>query len=56
MNDPKKRSGLSLVGVGVAIGAGVGAAFFAVAQNPVWIGVGAGIGVAIGAALQARRS
>lgn len=39
----------------LAIGAGIGAAMFAAADNPVWIGVGAGVGVAIGAALQARK-
>ena len=40
------------IAVGVAIGAGVGAALFAATQNPVWIGAFAGVGVAIGAALQ----
>lgn len=42
------------MGAAIAIGAGVGTAVFAAADNPVWIGVGAGIGFAIGAALQSR--
>ena len=39
----------TIIGAAIAIGAGIGAAMFAAADNPVWIGVGAGIGAAIGA-------
>ena len=35
--------------VGVALGAGVGAALFAVTSSPVWIGVGVAMGIVIGA-------
>ncbi len=46
----------NLIGAGVAIGAGAGAALFAATDNPAWIGVFAGMGVAIGAALsQAKK-
>ena len=51
----KREQPGSLLGAGIAIGAGVGAALFAATQNPVWIGVFAGSGVAIGAALDAQR-
>ncbi len=41
----------AMLGVGIAIGAGVGTALFAATDNPVWIGVFMGTGVAIGVAL-----
>lgn len=47
MTDERQRP--SLIGAGVAIGAGVGAALFAATDSPAWIGVGAAIGAAIGA-------
>jgi hypothetical protein len=42
------------MGTAVALGAGVGAALFAVTSQPFWIGVGAGIGAAFGLALGRR--
>lgn len=47
---------MPMIGVTLAIGAGVGAAFFAATQEPWWIGIGAGVGVALGAALDAVRA
>ena len=46
--DDHKRAP-NLIGAGIAIGAGVGAALLAATDNPVWIGVGAAVGGAIGA-------
>jgi hypothetical protein len=45
---PDSRQG-TMIGAGVAIGAGVGAALFGATDSPVWIGVGAAIGAAVGA-------
>jgi hypothetical protein len=39
-----ENSPRSQIGTWLAIGAGVGAAFFAATDSPVWIGVGAAIG------------
>lgn len=39
--DNRRRG--SLLGVGIAIGAGIGTALFAGADSPVWIGVGAAL-------------
>ena len=56
MGDQSKQPPLqSAIAVGLAIGAGVGTALFAGADNPVWIGVGAGVGMAVGAAIGSRR-
>ena len=44
---PGRRGSETFIGAGIAIGVGIGAAMFAAADNPVWIGVGAGIGAAI---------
>jgi hypothetical protein len=57
MEDEQKRDEdenpkFNPMAAGIAIGAGVGAALFAAARNPVWIGVFAGIGVVTGAAFQ----
>ena len=49
MADDQEPRQPQLVGAGIAIGAGVGAALLAATDNPVWIGVGAAIGAAIGA-------
>ena len=38
------------MGVGAALGVGVGAALFAVTSSPVWIGAGVAIGAALGMA------
>jgi uncharacterized membrane protein YgaE (UPF0421/DUF939 family) len=54
-DEERSRQG-TLIGVGVAIGAGVGATLFAITGSPVFIGVMAAIGVAVGAALGAGRS
>ena len=42
------------VGVGIALGAGVGAALFAATDSPVWIGVGVAIGAALGVSWSGR--
>lgn len=55
MADDDQKRAPNLVGAGVAIGAGVGAALLAATDNPVWIGVGAGIGAALGAGLTRRQ-
>lgn len=49
VKEPSSRN----IGVGVALGAGVGAALFAATSSPVWIGVGVAIGAALGAASSA---
>ena len=36
------------IGVGVALGAGIGTALFSATQEPVWIGVGVALGAALG--------
>ncbi len=46
MSDAKRTK---KIGVAVAVGAGVGAALFAVTNQPGWIGLGAGAGAAFGA-------
>ena len=43
------------IGIGIANGAGVGAAHFAATGTPVWIGVFAGAGVGVGAAIDSSR-
>lgn len=53
MNDDERRTGLTL-GAGVAIGAGIGAALFAVTGSPVWIGVGVALGAGLGVAASQR--
>lgn len=45
----------AMIGVGIAIGAGLGAARFAATGNVVWLGAFIAIGVAIGAALSQAR-
>ncbi len=52
---PPRDTATNIIGAAIAIGAGIGAAMFAAADNPVWIGVGAGLGAAIGTAIQRRR-
>jgi uncharacterized membrane protein len=54
-HEPPRRA-MPMVGVTLAIGAGVGAALFAATQEPWWIGIGAGVGVALDAALDAVRA
>lgn len=54
MADDERQRGPNLIGAGVAIGAGVGAALLAATDSPVWIGVGAAIGAAIGAGASRR--
>jgi hypothetical protein len=41
----------AMLGVGIAIGAGLGTALFAATDNPVWIGTFVALGLAIGVAL-----
>jgi len=45
----------SFIGVGVALCAGIGTAFFAAFHNPAFIAIGAGIGAAICMSLSGRR-
>jgi hypothetical protein len=54
-DDGDRGSRTSLVGVGIAIGAGFGAVYFAISGNPIWIAIGAGLGVVFGAVLSNRR-
>jgi hypothetical protein len=42
------------VGVGIAIGTGVGAALFAATNEAYWIGVGIALGAAFGATMSQR--
>lgn len=53
--DKKPETDATSVGVGVALGAGLGSALFAVTDSPVWIGVGVAIGAALGAAWSNRK-
>lgn len=45
-----------LIGAGIALGAGVGAAIFAATDNAAWIGIGVALGVVVGAGLDRRRN
>jgi acid phosphatase family membrane protein YuiD len=53
--EPTDDAGVNALGVGIALGAGLGSVLFAITDFPGWIGIGAGIGVAIGAAVQQQR-
>ncbi len=55
MSDEDQPRQPQLIGAGIAIGAGVGAAMFAATDNPAWIGIGAALGAAVGAGLDRRR-
>lgn len=46
-NDNSDKEPGSAVGVGIALGAGVGAALFEATNNAVWIGVFVAVGAAI---------
>lgn len=52
--DQKPEMDATAVGVGVALGAGLGSVLFAITDSPVWIGVGTAIGAALGAAWNSR--
>lgn len=46
-DDKPPERDVTAVGVGVALGAGIGTALFATTNSPVWIGVGVAIGAAL---------
>ena len=43
------------LGIGVAVGTGIGAALMSATHMPAWLAIGAGIGLAIGSAAANRK-
>jgi hypothetical protein len=43
------------LGLGVVIGAGIGAAMMSATHMPAWLAIGAGVGLAIGSAIANRK-
>ena len=54
MDDNKSKQPATLMGVAIAIGAGLGTVMFAITDVAGFIAMGAGLGVLVGAVLQGR--
>jgi hypothetical protein len=54
MDDKKSKQPVPLLGVAIAIGAGLGTVMFVITDAAGWIGIGAGLGVIAGAVLQGQ--
>ena len=54
MGDNKRKQPDPLLGVAIAIGAGLGTVMFVITDVAGWIAMGAGLGVVVGAVLQGR--
>ena len=48
----ERAGGAPQIGLGIAIGAGIGTVLFAITDNPLWIALGPGLGVAFGSAFR----